>query len=48
MQRLLEFLTNIRILAAEIGGTVTLIMLIAFGVYKAWEEFIAKVWRDKA
>lgn len=42
MKTLLEVLTNIRIASAEIGGTVTLVLLIAFGIYKAWQEFIVK------
>lgn len=43
MTHLLEILTNVRIVAAELGGTITLVLLIAFGVYKAWEEFIGKL-----
>lgn len=43
MKALLEVLKNIRIACAEIGGTITLILLIAFGTYKAWEEFIVKL-----
>jgi hypothetical protein len=42
MQQFLQFLTNIRIGAAEIGGTLSLIFLIVFGAYKAWDEFIVK------
>ena len=45
MKRLLDVLTNVRIAAAEVGGTATLVLLIAYGVYKAWEEFIAKLLR---
>ena len=45
MKDFLDLLKNIRIACAEIGGTVTLIMLIVFGTYKAWEEFIAKLFR---
>jgi len=43
MKRFLEFLTNVRIATAEVGGTVSLIFLVAFGMYKAWEEFVVKV-----
>jgi hypothetical protein len=45
MKRLIDALAAVRIAVAEIGGTVTLILLIAFGVYKAWEEFIARLFR---
>jgi hypothetical protein len=45
MTKFLEVLKNIRIACAEMGGTITLIMLIAFGTYKAWEEFILKLLR---
>jgi hypothetical protein len=40
MKRLLGVLTNVRIASAEIGGTVTLILLIAFGMYEAWRAFV--------
>jgi hypothetical protein len=40
MKGLLEVLTNVRIAVTEIGGTVTLILLIAFGIYEAWRTFI--------
>lgn len=43
MKRFLKILTDVRIAAAEVGGTVTLLFLIAFGMYKAWREFIAKL-----
>lgn len=42
MKDFLEVLTNIRIASAEIGGTVTFVFLIAFGMYKAWQEFVVK------
>ena len=45
MKHLLDVLTDIRIVAAEVGGTVTLVLLIVFGVYKAWDEFIMKRFR---
>ncbi len=45
MKRLLDLLTNIRIVSAEVGGTVTLVFLIVFGMYKAWEESIARMFR---
>ena len=41
MKRFLEVLTNVRIAAGEIGGTVCLIFLIAFGMYEAWRAFIS-------
>ncbi len=43
MKHFLEIMANVRIAAAEIGGTVTLVFLIVFGAYKAWEEFIMKL-----
>lgn len=42
MKTFLEILTNIRIASAEIGGTATFVFLIAFGMYKAWQEFVVK------
>jgi hypothetical protein len=45
MKRLLDILTNVRIVSAEVGGTVTLVFLIVFGTYKAWREFIAKMFK---
>lgn len=42
MKEFLEILTNIRIGAAELGGTLGLLFLIAYGAYMAWQEFIAK------
>ena len=45
MKRFLECLTNVRIASAEIGGTVTLVFLIGFGMYKAWQEFIVKLFK---
>jgi hypothetical protein len=41
MKHFLEILKNVRIGAREIGGTVCLLFLIAFGMYKAWGDFIA-------
>jgi hypothetical protein len=40
MKKFLEILTNVRIAGSEIGGTLTLLLLIAYGLYKAWQEFI--------
>jgi len=45
MKRFCEFCTNVRIVSAEVGGTVTLLFLIVFGTYKAWQEFIVKLFR---
>jgi hypothetical protein len=47
MRHFLEVLTNIRVATAEIGGTVTLILLIVYGTYKAWREFIVKAFQGK-
>ena len=45
MKSFLEVLKNIRIACAEIGGTVTLVLLVVFGMYKALQEFIVKLFR---
>jgi hypothetical protein len=45
MKRFLEILTDVRIVSAEIGATVTLVFLIAFGTYRAWREFIVKMFK---
>jgi hypothetical protein len=45
MRAFLHVLENIRIACAEIGGTITLILLIVFGTYKAWKEFILKLFK---
>lgn len=42
MKRFVEICLNIRIVTGEVGGTVSLILLVAFGTYKAWQEFIVK------
>jgi hypothetical protein len=42
MHHFLEILANIRIGAAEVGGTLGLLFLVAYGLYKAWDDFIAK------
>ena len=45
MKRFLEILTNIRIATGEVGGTVSLIFLVAFGMYEAWHAFILPLFR---
>jgi len=42
MKHFLDLCLNVRVITGEVGGTLTLIFLIAFGVYKAWQEFIGK------
>jgi hypothetical protein len=42
MKEFLDILTNVRIGAAELGGTLGLLFLIAYGSYMAYQEFIAK------
>jgi hypothetical protein len=42
VKHFLDILLNIRIATGEIGGTLGLVFLIAFGAYKAWQEFIVK------
>ena len=43
MKRFLEILTNVRIATGEIGGTVSLIFLVSYGIYEAWQAFIVKL-----
>jgi hypothetical protein len=43
MKRFLEILTNVRIATGEIGGTVSLILLVSYGIYEAWQSFIVKL-----
>jgi hypothetical protein len=45
MKRLLDFLTNVRIVTGEIGGTVSLILLVAFGIFEAWRSFISPLFK---
>jgi len=43
VKHFLEILTNVRIATGEIGGTVTLVLLVSYGIYEAWQTFIAKL-----
>jgi hypothetical protein len=45
MKHFLEILTNIRIVTGEIGGTVCLIFLVAFGMFEAWRAFIRPLFK---
>jgi hypothetical protein len=45
MQRILTVLTNVRILTAEIGGTVSVLFIFAFVIYEAWHAFILPLFR---
>lgn len=45
MQRILDVLTNVRILAGEIGGTVSVVFIFAFAIYEAWHAFIAPLFK---
>jgi hypothetical protein len=45
MKRFVEFCFNVRVVIAEIGLTVGLVFLIAFGVYVAWQDFGTKLFR---
>jgi len=45
MKRFLEILANIRVATGEIGGTVSLIFLVSYGMYKAWQEFVLKLFQ---
>jgi len=48
MTQFINVLANVRIGAAEIGGTLGLLFLIAYGAYMAWQEFIAKPFKKAA
>jgi hypothetical protein len=45
MKHFADICLAVRTIAQELGGTLTLVFLIAFGVYKAWQEFIVKLFR---
>ena len=45
MTHFLEILANVRIGAAELGGTLALIFLIVYGIYKGWNDFVAPLFR---
>jgi len=45
MTHFLQILANVRIGAAEIGGTLALIFIIAYGTCKAWNDFVAPLFR---
>jgi hypothetical protein len=45
VKRFLEILTNVRIITGELGGTVCLTFLVAFGIYEAWRAFISPLLR---
>lgn len=45
MKTFLDVLTNVRIATGEIGGTVCLIFLVAFGIYEAWRAFILPLFK---
>jgi hypothetical protein len=46
MKEIVEFLKNVRIVVAEVGGTLGLIFLMFYGGYKAWKEFVEKPLRS--
>lgn len=48
MKHLLDILTNVRIAGGEIGGTLGLLFLIAYGLRKAWRDFIVKPFKKAA
>jgi len=43
MKHFLDILAGIRIVATEVGGTVTLVLLVWYGLVKAWQEFVGKL-----
>jgi hypothetical protein len=42
MKHFLDILTNVRIGAGELGGTLGLLFLISYGLRKAWQDFVAQ------
>jgi hypothetical protein len=48
LKRFLEILTDVRIASTEIGSTITVLLLIVYGTYKAWQawqQLIAKLFK---
>jgi hypothetical protein len=45
MDNFLEVLKNIRLGCAEVAGTITLVFLLVYGLYKAWQDFIRPLWK---
>jgi hypothetical protein len=45
MKHFLDILLNIRIASSEILGTLSLLFFFAYGVYKAWHDFIGKLFK---
>jgi len=45
VRRFIHICLNVRIVAAEIGGTLGFVFLIVFGAVKAWQEFIVKLFQ---
>ncbi len=43
MKRFVEFCFNVRVIIAEVGGTLGFAFLIAFGAYVAWQDFGTKL-----
>jgi hypothetical protein len=41
MKKFCEYCFKVRVVGGEVGGTAAWLFLIAFGMYKAWQEFIA-------
>jgi len=46
MKHCLDVLMNIRIIAGELGATLTLIFLVVYGAYRAWLDFGAEVFKQ--
>jgi len=42
MKYFVDICFNIRVVIGEVGGTATLLFLTAYGLYKAWQEFVVK------
>lgn len=41
MEKFVKFLANIRIGIGEVGSTLAFLLLVVFGTYMAWKDFIA-------
>jgi hypothetical protein len=45
MEQFIKICFDVRVVVAEVGGTLGFVFLIAFGVYAAWKEFGTKLFR---
>jgi hypothetical protein len=45
MKRFLQILANVRAGSGEVLGTASVLFLQAYGAYKAWQDFIAPLFK---